>query len=216
MKPAIRKRLFPILLGLLLSGCSAPDRPTISLYRALQAGDIDQLERHIYWGTDINVVDANGNMPLHVACNRGRPVIAELLLDNGAKIDALNRAGETPIYVSLMAGRTQVAELLVQHSAELDADRLLQATARNGVADRDVIEFLVRHGGDINNRDEEENTPLHHAISGGHRVVAKFLIARGADVNAVNKNGETVLQIAESVGNTDLINLLTRNGAISR
>jgi ankyrin repeat protein len=210
------KTLFGLVLALLaISGCAEPDRPTVSLYRAVHAGDIDQLERHLYWGSDINVPGADGDMPLHVASRRGRLVIARLLLDSGAEVDALNRDGRTPLYVALMKGRTQLADLLVERGAQLKPDWLLLEVARNGVADRDVIRFLVDKGGDIDNRDPNGETALHIAVRGGERAVAQYLIRQGADVNALSGSGETPLDLAIQQGETYIARLLERNGAVA-
>jgi ankyrin repeat protein len=178
-------------------------------------GDINQLERHLYWGSDINAPDPDGNTPLHVASARGRLIVARMLLDGGAKIDALDRNDKTPLYVALMNGRIQLAKLLVQRGAKLDADAMLHEVARNGVADRDVIRFLVANGGNVNSRDENGDTPLHLAVRQGERVVAKHLIDQRADVNAVNRAGEAPLDLAIRRNDKDIIQLLERNGAVA-
>lgn len=212
----MRRTLHSLFLALLMiTGCSEPDRPTISLYRAVHAGDINQLERHLYWGADVNAPDPDGDTPLHVASARGRLIVARMLLDGGAKINAPNRDGKTPLYVALMKGRTQLADLLVKRGAKLDPNDMLHEVARNGVADRDVIRFLVANGGDINSPDEHGDTPLHLAVRQGERVVAKHLINQGADVNAVNQAGEAPLDLAVSRNDKDIIQLLERNGAVA-
>jgi len=213
---ALRFTLLCLVLALLtISGCGEPDRPTVSLYRAVHAGDIDQLERHLYWGAEVNVPDPQGNMPLHVASERGRMIIARMLLDNGAQVDALNRRGQTSLYVALMNGRTQLADLLVQRGASLDPNWMLREVARNGVADRDVIRYLVAKDGDIDDRDENGDSPLHLAVKGGERVVARYLIRQGADVNLVNGSGEAPLDLAIRRGDRDIAELLQRNGAVA-
>jgi ankyrin repeat protein len=204
-----------MLALLTISGCTEPDRPTISLYRAVHVGDINQLERHLHWGADVNAPDPDGNMPLHVASARGRLIVARMLLDGGAEVDARNRDGQTPLYVALMNGRTQLAQMLVQRGAQFDPDGLLREVARNGVADRDVIRYLVANGGDINSSDKNGDTPLHLAVRQGERVVAKHLIDQGADVNALNQAGEAPLDIAIRRDDSDITQLLQRNGAVA-
>ncbi len=203
-----------LVLSLFFAGCAEPDPPSISLYRAVHAGDLDQLDRHIHWGADLNEPNPDGEMPLHVAARQGRVAITRLLIRHGADPNIANKEGRTPIYVALMAGRTQVAALLLQHDAALDADGLLHDVARNGIADRDVVEFLIRQGGDVNNVDASGNTPLHTAVDRGYRVVSKFLIGRGADVNALNQKGDPPLKLAMENKNADLVDLLKRNGAL--
>jgi ankyrin repeat protein len=208
--------LFLVALALFSAGCAEPDPPSISLYRAVHVGDLDQVDRHIHWGADLNEANPDGEMPLHVAARSGRVAITRLLIRQGADLDVANRDGRTPIYVALMAGRTQAAKLLYESGAALDADNLLHEVARNRIADRDVIAFLTRHGGNINNVDASGSTALHTAVDRGFRVVSKVLISRGADVNALDRNGHSPLKLAMENNNPDLIVLLQRNGAVMR
>ncbi|MES9936036.1 MAG: ankyrin repeat domain-containing protein [Sedimenticola sp.] len=207
------KALLTALLVLLLNGCGQPDRPTIGLYLAIQRGDIDQIERHIRWGADINKMDVDGRRPLHVAADRGRYVIARLLLKNGADINAPNREGHPPIHSALLAGRTQVAELFLKQGADFDGNRLLEQMVSNDTSDRDVVEFLLSRGADIDHIDPEGATPLTRAVGNNLRVMTKLLIAAGADVNKTDAAGNRPLDIALGENNQDIVRLLRRNGA---
>jgi len=207
------KTLFLIPLLLLLTACSQPDQPTLSLYLAIQRGDIDQIERHIAWGADINKMDVDGNRPLHISSGHGRYVITKLLIDNGADVDALDRNGHTALQQALMNGKAQVAELLIQEGAKFDIDQLLDQAISNNVADRDVIEFLFRHGADSHHLNAAGLTPLAEAINRGQRVMVKLLIAAGSDVNQPTAEGQTPMDLAIKLNNPDIIRLLHRNGA---
>ena len=49
------------------------------------------------------------------------------------------------------------------------------------------IEAVKKHlasGADLNTKDSEGGTPLHHTAWNGHKEVAELLIAEGANVNA--------------------------------
>lgn len=202
-----------LLLSLTLAACSKPDQPTIGLYPAIHQGDINQIERHIRWGTDINQVDADGNRPLHVAAAQGEQVIVRMLLEAGAEIDAPDREGHSPLYVAIMASRPRVADLLIKRGARYDADALLDEAVKNGQAQRDILRLLVRLGADLNRIDGSGATPLIQAIRGGNRVLVKNLILQGADVNLADASGDTPLAVAIRSGNQEIVRLLKRNGA---
>ena len=49
---------------------------------------------------------------------------------------------------------------------------------------------------DINEEDDELDTPLHWAVLLGNAPAVQFLLANGADVGAVNKHKNNVIMIA--------------------
>lgn len=201
------------LSALMLGACSEPPQPTINLYRAIHGGDLDQIKRHIYWGTDINQADPQGNKPLHVAARRGRVIIARELLRNGADPNAENRAGHTPLRVALTEGKTQVAGVLLQEGAADSAQELFFSLVRDGVDDRDSLELLIGRGVDVNARDAEGVAPLQVAVRDNKRLLAKRLIDLGADVDVPDNDGQTPLSIATENGNRHIVDLLLQFGA---
>lgn len=212
--PQLTSKLGLLILLLLTAACSEPDRPSIALYPALQRGDIAQIERHIHWGSDLNQLTPDGNMPLHVAAKAGRLVVVELLLKHGAKIDLKNTKNHTPLYEATMSGRTQVVQRLIKMGAKINPNQLLEAVVTNQVADRDVIELLVQQGANINHTAENGDSLLHMAVKQGYRVVTKLLIANGADVNSKNETNHTPLWYATEHQYKAITTALKRNGAV--
>src|SRR4051812_653412 len=49
---------------------------------------------------------------------------------------------------------------------------------------------------DVNVKDDDGWTPLHHAVCGGNLEISNYLLNNGADVNAQTMNGKTPLHIA--------------------
>lgn len=205
-----------LMLPLLLTGCSEPDRPSVPLYLALQRGDIDQLERHIFWGSDIQALMPDGQRPLQMAAAKGNVVVVRLLLKHGAAVDAADRNGRTAVEAAVLAGRTQVTDVLLKHGASLDADRLLLEAAREGNPDRDVVSYLVKRGANLEVRDASGDTPLLLAVRGGHLRTARHLVDRGADVNALDGAGRSALSLAETHAQPEMAALLRRYGALAK
>jgi len=60
-----------------------------------------------------------------------------------------------------------------------------------------AVQYLVeRCGADVNARDHEGNTAVHHAASRGDTEMIRYLVSKGADVKAVNREGQTTVDMA--------------------
>ncbi len=60
-----------------------------------------------------------------------------------------------------------------------------------------AVKFLVEElGADVNARDHNGYTPLHHAASRGDTELIRYLVSRGANVKAVSRNGQTTVDMA--------------------
>jgi len=209
----MKKYSIPLLLSLLFLACTAPDKPSISLYLALQRGDIDQIERHIHWGTDINELDPDGRRPLHVAAENGRVVVVKLLLKHGVEVNAPDQSNNTAIERAVLAGRTQIADLLLANGADIDASTLLSKAATQDSQDRDVVRWLVAHGADTEHRGTDGDTPLLVSVRRGNHRLVRHLIDNGADVNVKDADGNTALVVARGLGFQDIARWLRRYGA---
>ena len=205
--------LFFIFLLTISTSCSKPEPPTINLYRAVHIGDIDQVERNLYWGTDVDQLGADGLSALHVAAGKGSLVMVKKLLEHGADKEIQDRQGDTPVARAILNRHTLVADYLVKQGARLDPDALLRKAVLLGQADRDVIDFLAGRGALLDKTDAAGNAPLHLAILHGQRVIAKYLVQKGADIDLVDGSGRTPLQLAIELENKDIERMLRKFGA---
>jgi ankyrin repeat protein len=188
-------------LGVGLAGCGEPPKPTVNLYRAVHVGDLDQIKRHLFWGTDVNQPGPDGAFPLHVAVAQGRVAIAKELLKHGAHTDVRDTLGRTPLHVALADGKVPVARLLLDQGADDDLQTLLFELTQNESPDRDTLEFLIQNGVDINARGPDGMTSIHAAVASGDVQLTKRLLTAGADVNQVDASGASPLSLARALDN---------------
>ena len=60
-----------------------------------------------------------------------------------------------------------------------------------------AMKYLVEElHADVNARDAQGYTPLHHAAARGDNEMILYLVSKGADVKAVSKNGKTTVDMA--------------------
>ncbi|HXI30665.1 MAG TPA: ankyrin repeat domain-containing protein [Vicinamibacterales bacterium] len=60
-----------------------------------------------------------------------------------------------------------------------------------------AVKFLVEElGADVNARDHNGYTPLHHAAARGDNELITYLVSKGADVKAVARSGQTTVDMA--------------------
>jgi len=60
-----------------------------------------------------------------------------------------------------------------------------------------AVKYLVEElGADVNARDHEGNTAIHHAAARGDTEMIRYLVSKGADPKAVNREGQTTIDMA--------------------
>lgn len=207
------------LAALSLAACEEPQRPTQSLERAVQIGDLEQIGRHIRWGSDLSQPDERGDTPLHVAARAGQVATVRELASHGARLDARDAQGRTPLELALIHGKTQAAAALLAAGAALDPQAALWNLVQTGVSDRDSFDFLIRRGADPDQPDDRGQSPLHRAVSLGHLETVRRLLSRGAQVNRPDGAGRTPLDLALKLAGprgrdaADIVQTLVQSGA---
>jgi ankyrin repeat protein len=158
-------------------------------------------------GADVNAMNDKDETALHLAAANGYMAVAELLVANGANVNARDYRGVTALGVAVTAGHSPIAEFLIVNGAD---DGLHIASANGYVA---TVEMLLARGADVDEMDDDNQTPLYRASFAGHTEVATLLIAHGASVNAVGRQDQTALSRAVQAGELAMAELLIARGA---
>ncbi|XP_025078776.1 LOW QUALITY PROTEIN: ankyrin repeat domain-containing protein 39-like [Pomacea canaliculata] len=114
------------------------------LWSAALSGEIDELERRLAHGADVNARDKSGYTALHYAARSGHRDVCCLLLNHGAEVNATTTAGSaTPLHRAAYMGHADIVQLLLSHGANphlTDSDGM---TALHKATDRVTFRLLI-------------------------------------------------------------------------
>ncbi|KAJ8684109.1 hypothetical protein QAD02_019901 [Eretmocerus hayati] len=102
--------------------------------------------------------------PLHLAAEKNRKAVVEMLLKAGADANTRQLDGKAALH------------LAVQHQ------------------NIKILSNLLTHGADIESRDDNGRTPLHEACSHGKIKCIEYLLGFGADINSIDVTNNSPLQ----------------------
>jgi ankyrin repeat protein len=132
--------------------------------------------------------------PLVAALHSGHSDIADLLYQAGADLSIKNDDNMTLLHAASESGLVHVAKWLFKHcipeKSQRDAhETLYHLPDANG---------HLKHVINVNEVDDNFNTPLHLASKGGHFETVRELLRQGADFTAQNRNHMTPLHLASN------------------
>ncbi|XP_065345586.1 uncharacterized protein LOC135943106 [Cloeon dipterum] len=162
----------------------------------------------------------DGRTALHILmgmCQGDKIDKVQFLVEVGVDVKALDERGETALRIAIDRNLTSCVRYLMTKDIDLSITvrglSCLHYAAQED--DLDALRKWVEAGGDLNVKDEsDDSTALHWASKLGHLRFVQELLAHGADLEAVKDNGETALMLACSSfhSNVETIDfLLTKN-----
>ena len=101
---------------------SSVQEPAIDLITAVRDGDLDTVNQHIAYGSNLNVQDETfSNTALNFASIYGLSEITQALVDADADLNLINVDNFTPLCNSAAWGHTSVVSILLDAGADLSA-----------------------------------------------------------------------------------------------
>ena len=183
-------------------GDSIQEALSYSLLHAIAEKRWDAARGFIDQGADINFCHYYGTL-IHRAMSHWHwddmksLSVIEALVDLGADVN-VSCDRHSPLLLARARGQTDIADYLVSQGAafrsvnmrDRDSQTALHIAATRGSVEG--IQFLLKHGADIDATDKDSRTPLHRAIGWGMRLEAtkseegvRLLLQHGADASNI-------------------------------
>ncbi|OAA69912.1 Ankyrin repeat-containing domain protein [Akanthomyces lecanii RCEF 1005] len=158
----------------------------------------------------------NGLTALQVAAHYKHLDIAQLLVENGAKLDVNDGLdGKTPLRIAVEAGNTNLVRMLLKHNANPNMPALRDAPIHTAVhsESQDILKLLLDAGAVTELLNGNGETPLIIATGKGNISIAKYLLNLEADADSSKAKSSSLLLAACRKGHLDMAGLLLKYGA---
>ncbi|XP_046330259.2 ankyrin repeat domain-containing protein 50-like [Haliotis rufescens] len=162
---------------------------------------------------DINGKGKNGLTPVMIAAERAHKDIFYLLLSKGSDLSGRSVSGDYILHCASIGGNVEIIEyLLSQGIDDINSRGQLGATPVMMAAQkvrREAFGLLVSRGSDLTVVDENNDSLLHHACSGGSVDIVEYVLSVSRkDINRRGQHGLTPIMMAAYKGNSLAFHLL--------
>ena len=176
-------------------------------------GRRDMVAALIDAGADVNAANNNGGTPLMFSAIAGDAATVSLLLQHGARVQAVGNMGWTALMVASVKGHAPVIHMLLEGGADPNHRDVYGWTALMRAANRDrlaaVTALMADTRTELNRRDDDGATALHHAAEEGHERIVAHLRSLGADTAVRDNRGRSAADRARLAGYEGLADRLS-------
>ena len=177
---------------------------------------------------NLNIVNNNGETPLHIAICESLQDVSTALIKNKVNLNVQDNEGRTPLHIAVSKGACYLAKDLVNNHAKVNLQDKNGNTPLHEAAYRGdiyTVKLLVESGAKVNIPNNKGETPLHclvnrdyrewkrigdyeyqwrhdtrNKVFTGYEETARYLIKKGAKVKAKDSSGNTPLHYAKKYG----------------
>ncbi len=194
------------------------------LYAAVANGHDQTAQLLLEAKVDVNRAANSGWSPIHQAIEKNHFKIFQMLVEVADLNKEVGTTGVTPVALAAEHGRSEFLRILIRKAPAVNIRKksangrtpLMRAVHNRHVkAAKMLIDALEAK--DLNEKDNNGESALHRAIENNDIELVQALIEKGADVNLVKgRFAETPIQLAVMGHKVEIVNLLRKNGAVSR
>lgn len=218
-------RILILSASLTLSGVAhaqtAPSASDIASYGGLHLaahnGQVEEINRLIAEGADLNARDQSGRTPTHVAAFGSHYAVLTALAKGGADMNALENRIYDVVTIAAVADDPKMVSLAISLGNKADLiTSVYEGTALIAAAHlghHEVVARLIVGGAPLDHVNNLGWTALIEAVilgNGGadHIQTVQILFDAGADKSIPDRNGLTAFQHAASSGYAEIVSIL--------
>jgi len=171
-------------------------------------------------GVGINAVNHKGETPLFYAARQsGAETVNRLIRSHGASSDVKDKDGRKPFSHAVEADNYEAFDLLLDGAGIDDVDDNGK-TSLFYASDVEMVSRLIKsYGASSDVKDNDDRTPLSHAVRADNYKTIDILLKAGADCTSEDKLGKSPMSRAVELGLVKVVKLFVEyskngNGAL--
>jgi ankyrin repeat protein len=189
--------------------------------QAVAVSDLKVIKLLLDSGASLTSVRESEGEPLHIASgyNFDGADVLKFLLENDANLEFKDQFGKTPLFEAVDRNSLKVIKLLVEAGADYtvlsnDGSNLLHIAANRSIEMKEVCEYLISLGIELDLKNKYGSTPLNEACLYDRQLDGiRCLVEAGADVNNIGNTGSPLHSTSSSIGAAASVRYLLEKGA---
>lgn len=137
-------------------------------------------------------------------------LVKKILNENPNLVNEKDELGFTVAHFVAGAKSQDIVEFVLSKNVNINVKNKYGSTPLHIAVYPEIAQILINHGANVNEIDNEEETPLHDCAWNGEErgEMIKLLLKNGVDKRKKNYKGQTALDIAVLRGDSKNIELL--------
>jgi ankyrin repeat protein len=175
-----------------------------------------ELAKMLVNAIDLNKGDEHGYTALHHAVRLGKVEMVKLLIERGVNVNQETKQGHTSLDFARYADSKSAVMADLLKAAGAGAGKAVpcdEDSKADFFGNVETVKKALASGKNIDDRDEGQQTFLHHACMKPDIEMCRFVLANGASVNLTDMAGLTPLHYASQSKNPAMVQALLDAGA---